>query len=173
MSEEMFLLDGKPMSRGEALREISSFLEEHRVFPRGPRAIRCNSYCRRCRNLLGENDPMECPECHEKVNAGPMELTNAQVMRRWPRICAHLICESLGYATPSTAATILYDAAMGRENWCEWIAACYGCKPIPAVAKAIRCRHHHRGYMAEYLHALSLVARACADKGEPMFASWF
>lgn len=27
-----------------------------------------------------------------------------EAMRRWPRVTAHVICESLGYATPSKAA---------------------------------------------------------------------
>ena len=42
------------------------------------------------------------------------------VMRRYPRITAHIIAESLGYATPTRAALILNDAKHRRENWCEW-----------------------------------------------------
>ena len=94
-------------------------------------------------------------------------------LRRYPRLCAHIIAESLGYATPDCAATILKDAAEGRENYCEWIHSCYGGNPQLAVEKAIRDRHQHRGYMAEYRQALSIV-RHQIDHGEgPMFASWF
>ena len=48
-------------------------------------------------------------------------MTAHDVMRRWPRLTAHLIASSLGYATPTCAARILKDAKEGRENWCEWI----------------------------------------------------
>jgi len=94
-------------------------------------------------------------------------------LRRYPRICAHIIAESLGYATPTTAARILRDSHRGEENWCEWIASCYHCDPRPAVQRAIQNRHHHHGYMASYKLALKIVQREI-DTGEgPMFASWF
>lgn len=101
-----------------------------------------------------------------------LESTN-DYLRRYPRICAHIIAESLGYATPMTAANILRDAHRGEENWCEWIASCYRCDPKPAVERAIRNRDHHHGYMASYKLALKIVQREL-DTGEgPMFASWF
>ena len=77
---------------------------------------------------------------------------------RYPRICAHIISESLGYATPSKAAIILKDAKEGNENWCEWIYSCYNRNPRPAVQSAIRNRHTHKGYMAEYQLALQIVS---------------
>ena len=101
-----------------------------------------------------------------------METAEA-VMRRYPRITAHIIAESLGYATPSRAALILCDAKYRRENWCEWIDACYGRDALRAVKDAIRKRHHHTGYMAEYRHAKALVERSIKDGQEPMLASWF
>lgn len=94
-------------------------------------------------------------------------------MKRYPRITAHIICESLGYATPSKAAWILKDAKEGRENWCEWIASCYRCDPRPAVQNAIRTRRYHTGYMAEFQQAYALVRRAIQTGEEPSFASWF
>lgn len=94
-------------------------------------------------------------------------------LQRYPRLCAHLICESLGYATPSVAARILKDAKDGQENWCEWIYSCYGRDPRRAVQAAVRRRHHHHGYMAEYRTAKALVDRANAIGEEPPFASWF
>lgn len=94
-------------------------------------------------------------------------------LRRYPRLCAHIIAESLGYATPLTAARILQDAAEGRENYCEWIFACYQADPAKAVRAAIQRRAHHRGYMASYEQALALV-RHQLDTGEgPTLASWF
>ncbi len=94
-------------------------------------------------------------------------------LRCYPRICAHVIAESLGYATPTLAAKILKDAKEGHENWCEWIASCYRCDPRPAVERAIRNRHHHQGYMASYRQALQIIRRQIDSGDEPMFASWF
>ena len=94
-------------------------------------------------------------------------------LKRCPRLCAHIIAESLGYATPVLAASILRDAKEGERNACEWILACYDGDPRPAVEKAIRNRHYHRGPMASYDLALGIVRREL-DTGEgPLFASWF
>ena len=96
-----------------------------------------------------------------------------QYLEQYPRICAHIIAESLGYATPDKAAMILKDAKEGNENWCEWIFSCYDRDPLPAVEGAIRNRHSHHGYMAEYQQALAIVRRQ-SDTGEgPVLASWF
>jgi len=94
-------------------------------------------------------------------------------MRRYPRLTAHVITESLGYATPSSAARILKDAREARKNYCEWIYSCYDGDPLLAVKNAIRNRHTHRGFMAEYKLALALVRRAIETGYEPIFGSWF
>src|SRR5437867_5722426 len=99
--------------------------------------------------------------------------TPQDIMRCYPRITAHIIAESLGYATPSKAALILRDAKYRQENWCEWIYTCYDRNPLRAVQAAVRSRHHHKGYMAEYGLAKALVDRALRDCNEPTFASWF
>ena len=96
-----------------------------------------------------------------------------EVMRRYPRLTAHIIAESLGYATPTCAARILEDARERRNNYCEWIYSCYGSDPLPAVRSAIRNRHYHEGFMAEYKLALALVRHAIDTGDEPQFASWF
>lgn len=98
-----------------------------------------------------------------------------EYIRRYPRIVAHIICESLGYATPSKAGKILYDAHRRQENWCEWIYTCYQRNPLIAVQNAIRNRHTHKGYMAEYQLAKAIVDRYNKSNGEvePLFASWF
>jgi hypothetical protein len=94
-------------------------------------------------------------------------------LRVYPRLCAHVIAESLGYAPPSRAARIVMDAHKRQENWCEWIYSCYNKDPLPAVRNAFQSRHTHRGFMAEYKLAKALVDRAVQTGDEPIFASWF
>ena len=102
------------------------------------------------------------------------KLTSAQeYLARYPRICAHIIAESLGYATPLCAAAILRDASEQRMNNCEWIDACYRGDPRPAVGGAIRNRARHEGYMASYELALRIVRRQIDDGDGPVLASWF
>ncbi len=96
-----------------------------------------------------------------------------EFLRRYPRICAHIIAESLGYATPGVAASILKDAHEGNENWCEWIYSCYERDPHRALRDSIRNRHAHEGYMASYPLALSIVRRQLDTGERPTFASWF
>lgn len=45
------------------------------------------------------------------------ELSPKQIMKKYPRITAHIIAESLGYATPSCAARILKYAREGKKNY--------------------------------------------------------
>lgn len=101
------------------------------------------------------------------------ELSTNEMMRRYPRITAHIIAESLGYATPSFAARILKDAREKRENYCEWIYSCYNKDAIKAVQGAIKNRHYHKGFMSEYKHAKVLVENAIKTGREPILASWF
>lgn len=101
------------------------------------------------------------------------ELSVEDTMKKYPRITAHIIAESLGYATPTCAAKILKDAREGRENWCEWIDACYKRNPLNAVRDSISRRHHHTGYMASYRTAKILVEKSIKDGNEPELASWF
>lgn len=99
--------------------------------------------------------------------------TLEEYLHRYPRICAHIIAESLGYATPLRAASILKDAKEGSENWCEWVYSCYNRDPKIPVQNAIHSRHHHKGYMAEYRLAYDIVKRQLDNGEQPMFASWF
>ena len=102
-----------------------------------------------------------------------VRFSRDEVIARWPRVVAHLICCSLGYATPDCAGAIVADMLDGQENWCEWIYSCYNKQPKPAVQQAIRARHHHHGYMSEYRNALVIVARQLVHGQKPEFASWF
>jgi hypothetical protein len=101
------------------------------------------------------------------------ELSVQETMKRYPCITAHVIAESLGYATPSCAAWILKDAREGRKNYCEWIYSCYTSDPLEAVRNAIKNRHYHRGFMADYRLARALVQKAIETGQEPLFGSWF
>lgn len=96
-----------------------------------------------------------------------------EVLKRYPALTAHLIAESLGYATPSCSANIILDAIHGRKNWCEWIYSCYNRNPLPAVQGAISHRKTHEGYMAEFKYAYAIVKKARETGQEPLFASWF
>jgi hypothetical protein len=101
------------------------------------------------------------------------EYTAGQIIKKYPRITAHIICESLGYATPLYAALVLKDAKEGKENWCEWIYSCYNRDPRKAVQDAIKHRHTHEGFMSDYKSALALVKHSIETGDEPLFASWF
>ncbi len=64
------------------------------------------------------------------------------------------------------------DAKEGRQNYCEWIDACYRGGPKPAVQHAIRNRHLRAGYLVAYQIALKIV-RHELDTGEgPTLTSW-
>lgn len=94
-------------------------------------------------------------------------------MSRYPRITAHIVAESLGYATPTLAAIIGLDGKNNRENHCEWVACCYGKNALEVLRKAISSRHYHDGYMRSFKTALALVRQAITTRREPMLASWF
>jgi len=100
-------------------------------------------------------------------------VTPRDFLRRYPRICAHIICHSLGYASPTTAASILMHGHRREPDYCEWIWSCYGTNAKKAVDDAIAGRHSHRGFMADFDRAYSLVQRAVDTGDEPLFGSWF
>jgi len=103
-----------------------------------------------------------------------LKLESAQdYMRAYPRLTAHVIAESLGYATPSTAARIIKDAHEKQKNYCEWVATCYNCDARKVIENSFKHRHMHKGYMAWYDRASALVKRAIETGEEPLFGSWF
>ena len=106
---------------------------------------------------------------YEKIK----ELSVKETMKKYPLITAHIIAESLGYATPTLAARILKDAREGRENYCEWIYSCYNKNPLNAVRHSIRGWHNHNGYMADFKTAKTLVEKSIKNGEEPILASWF
>ena len=103
-----------------------------------------------------------------------VELENARdYLQRYPRVCAHIIAESLGYAVPLVSASILKHAKENKPHYCEWIDACYSGDARRALEDAIRHRHNHKDYMAEFKLAYALVQRANETGQEPELASWF
>lgn len=108
-----------------------------------------------------------------QITVKPAEPNAYSIAKRWPRLTAHVICESLGYCTPESAAAIIWDGKLGRPNWCEMIWACYKGDARAFLRKAIRGRKYHFGYMAHYPYARAIVKRFIATGDSPEFASWF
>ena len=107
-------------------------------------------------------------------------ITRDEVLHKYPRLVAHMICESLGYWTPLAAAGALHDYIMGRENWCEWYMSMVSKERLfldvnrDTIARAIKYRHNHYGYMAHYPRAIALVRAEIDNKLNSviMFSSW-
>jgi hypothetical protein len=102
------------------------------------------------------------------------------ILRRYPRLVAHLICESLGYFTPGAAANAIRAYREGETFPCEWyvhMAQGFDWAKLLEVGKkvigrAFQYRRLHRGYMADYRLARKLVEAELQGHG-PIFASWF
>ena len=106
--------------------------------------------------------------------------TSAGVLQRYPRLTGHLICESLGYFTPASAANAISAHIRKEPFYCEWYIhmESFGKRTILAIGadtlkNAFRNRHHHSGYMAEYQLAKQIVDQVRAGGEDPVFASWF
>lgn len=120
-------------------------------------------------------------------------LTQEQVLNRWPRLIAHIICESLGYFTPKAAANAVIAYKEGNPFYCEWYTDIavkvlrnktipYSDEKFREVLKEVnkdvirgsfQRRHYHKGYMADYKYAKHLVDEVRQGKPGPVFASWF
>ena len=107
------------------------------------------------------------------------ELRTAEdAMRRWPILTAHMICESLGYFSPHAAAQALLDHHKGRASFSEWYMSRAGRGVTMldvgrnTIRNAIRGRHHHHGYMADYQRARALVAATLERGAITIFGSW-
>ncbi len=102
-----------------------------------------------------------------------------EILARYPRLAAHLICESLGYFTPHAAANAIKHYVLGMPFYCEWYVHMAGPSREAVIAvgrqvleRAVRYRHRHRGFMAHYPLARAIVKDALQGHG-PIFASWF
>jgi len=122
------------------------------------------------------------------IPATKQPLTRDDVLHRYPRLVAHMICESLGYFSPLCAANALAFCISKQPFSCEWYGHICHCRGkgyydqaemlkigADVVQSAFEQRHRHKGCMADYEHALMLVMaernkRGCTDG---MLASWF
>ncbi|HUJ08546.1 MAG TPA: hypothetical protein VL171_00830 [Verrucomicrobiae bacterium] len=122
------------------------------------------------------------------------------ILLRYPRLVAHLICHSLGYFCPRSAANAILFYKEAKPFWCEWYCHMAECtlrswdervrqgyekrqKPADesgmliligadALNGAVRNRRTHQGYMAEYLQGRVVILRELNGNG-PILASWF
>ena len=119
-----------------------------------------------------------------KVRIDRTEENIYKIMKKYPRLTAHMIAESLGYFTPKSAAIAIIEAKNNEPYFCEWYTSCaarygdmYNRENVRRVTKevlqqAIKYRHNHKGYMSSYKTALEVVKKALNGM-HPMFASWF
>ncbi len=118
--------------------------------------------------------------------AAKEHLTRDDTIQHYPRLVGHMICESLGYFTPESAANALVFYIKGHPYFCEWYThmagMCRGEWPTDekvlevgkhVVRDAFRNRHHHYGYMAHYPQARALVDHVRQGGQGPLLASWF
>ena len=106
-------------------------------------------------------------------------ITSEDVIKRYPNITAHLICQSLGYFSPMAAANAIANHINGLETCCEWYIHMYDGKRTmleighDMISQAISRRRHHRGYMADYRIARAMVKTTIDDpRQSPIFQSW-
>ena len=110
------------------------------------------------------------------------------IMKKYPRLVAHMICESLGYFYPTKAALALLHYKANEPFFCEWYSHMgqfqnehhdlFDDKSVLAVGRdvvkyAFHNRHRHKGYMAEINDAKYLVKRYLENNTEPDLAGWF
>lgn len=115
-------------------------------------------------------------------------MTKREILRRHPRLIAHMMCASLGYFSVSTATYALQCYIEDRSCACEWYSHMCMCRGhgmfdeaelvkigAEVVAGAFRNRHSHTGYMAEIKHAKAQVAAELQREGctSDMLAAWF
>lgn len=114
------------------------------------------------------------------------QVTAQEALRRWPRLVAHMICESLGYFSPMAAAAALAAYKQGEPYACEWYyrrGQGQGRLELEqllrvgqeVVQAAFQFRGHHTGCMADYHRASMLVEEAGRSpaKASSALASWF
>lgn len=114
-------------------------------------------------------------------------MNQRDALKRYPRIIAHMICESLGYFTVLSAANALLAYIEKKPYYCEWYDHMAGFQKTGTynermqhitqrtVKDAIRNRKGHHGYMAEYKNAIMLIKAELEREGvtSQMLASWF
>ena len=88
-----------------------------------------------------------------------------EVLHRYPRLTAHLVCESLGYLTPLAAANAILSHIQAQPFACEWyLHMARKDRPLIQVneniiSMAFRRRHSHTGFMADHRSAQVMVEK--------------
>lgn len=115
-------------------------------------------------------------------------VTQRQVIVKYPRLVAHLMCKSLGYFCPLSAANAIAAYINNETFACEWYSHMCSCQGKGyfdhdtlieinrrTISEAFQQRHHHKGYMAEIQYARKLVMRELEHEGASngMLAGWF
>lgn len=86
-----------------------------------------------------------------------------EVLRRYPRLTAHLVCESLGYLTPGAAANAILSHIQKQGFACEWyLDMTRKDRSLIQVneniiSMAFGQRHFHTGFMADHRSAQAMV----------------
>lgn len=109
-----------------------------------------------------------------------------EVLQRYPILVSHMICCSLGYFTPSSAANALLCYIQGEPMFCEWYSHMAGGMHPPSfdheklkevgrrvLEDSVQYRRNHTGYMASYQRARALVEYVRSGREGPVLASWF
>jgi len=116
-------------------------------------------------------------------------MTTDEVLRRYPRLCAHLMAHSLGYLSARGAASVIAEHASGRPSYNEWFVSMVTRHRCPdagsldeallqvgreEIGHAVRYRRTHTGYMADARMALALVQRERRGMAAPLsdMAGW-
>ena len=123
-------------------------------------------------------------ERRKKQKQGHLPYAGQDILNRYPKLTAHMICESLGYFTPTSAANAIAAYLNKEECYCEWYMDMHGkSQHYPntphtmlevgerTVKRAITLRRSHSGFMAEYKRAFLLVKAEQVGQG-PLFMSW-
>jgi hypothetical protein len=116
------------------------------------------------------------------------------IAKRYPRLIAHLMCESLGYMSVETAVVTIIRWQEGSGLSCEWFAhiAFHGANAKrfegmdymdrmrvvtrETLQSAIKRRHFHKGYMADISVGRRAVAKAVGMEPRDSLdslAGWF
>ena len=109
-------------------------------------------------------------------NSVPMTIDEA--IQRYPILLSHMICESLGYFTPRSAANALAAHKNGHDSASELFMHLSGDgKTLRETGRdfidsAFRRRMHHRGFMAHHLQARRIVEAERAGASPRRFSSW-
>ena len=108
----------------------------------------------------------------------PKPNSTEEVLRRYPQLTAHLMCESLGYLTPGAAANAILSHIQKQEFACEWyLDMTRKDRSLVQVneniiSMAFRHRHFHTGFMADHRSALVMVERESNGSPPMVLMAW-